>query len=243
MKPRAGRAVTLLIVLGGLCLVAMKPSIVSGANEFSVAKGFSIGEPGPSALRFKVWTNKDEGESFSPGDRAIIFFTVEKPAYLTVLSLSEQGKVTLLLPNKLMPDSNVQPHKLYALFGDDAPVRLTTGKSTGESQLLLYVTSKPFELEPLAIPKESKWLTIEGGALNDLKALKEKLRLLAEDAEFNQAAIPLPGATGGNMEIRATEVPRQAKKKTLPSTIESDSPEAVTGSAGLKPLRRGNLKQ
>ena len=37
----------------------------------------------------------------------------------TMLSVSSDGSVTVLLPNKLMQDNAIQPNKLYALFGDD----------------------------------------------------------------------------------------------------------------------------
>jgi hypothetical protein len=211
--------------------------------DASAEELITIGEPGPEALKFRVWTNKEEGEAFRPGDRAIIFLSAERPAYVTVLSLSAQGNVTVVLPNKLMPNNMIEPHKLYALFGDDAPVRLTTEKSTSKGKLVLYLSSAPFVLDPLAIPKDRKWLTMGSDATKNVQILKEKLQAMTKDEAFNRATLSLPGATGDDLEIKMTEVPKQAAKKALPGGIESSVPETITGSAGLKPLRKGNLKQ
>lgn len=244
MNSLIGRTVGLLVMLATLALAPALPIEVSAAERSGAARELtSIGEPGAQAIKFKVWTNKEEGEAFHSGDRAIIFLSAERQAYVTILSVSSDGSVTLVLPNNLMQDNLVQPNKLYALFGDDAPVRLTTGKKPGREQLILYLSSTPLVLAPLVVPKGAQWLTIKADGQNEMQLLGEKLRTLAKDEGFNKATLLLPSKAGDNLEIKLTEAPRDLLKKGLPGGVESSVPETLTGSAGLKPLRKGNLKQ
>jgi len=244
MNVAIGRTARLTAILATLAVVTASSVTTIAAERGGASIDLNaIGQPGPQAIKFKIWTNKEEGEAFRSGDRAIIFLTAEHQAYVTVLSTSSDGAVTLVLPNSLMQDNMVQPNKLYALFGDDAPVRLTTGKKSGRNQLVLFVSSKPFVPAPLVIPKAARWLTVKGDAGNDMEILREKLSTLAKDEGFNKATLLLPGEAGENLEIKLTEVPRSPLKKGIPGGLESSVPETLTGSPGLKPLRKGNIKQ
>jgi len=225
--------------------VSMRPWCFAASSESqATAKELAaIGEPGPQAVTFRMWTKKEEGEAFRPGDRAIIFLSAERKAYLTILSISSDGSITVVLPNKLMPENIIQANKLYALFGDDSPVRLTTGEKSSKGQLVIYLSTTPLTLDPLRLPEGAGWLTIAGDAQQEIRILKEKLRAMAKEEGFNRATLSLPCDTGDTLGIKLTEVPRTAKSKGIPGGVESSIPETVTGSAGLKPLRKGNLKQ
>jgi len=233
-----------LAILTALTLITISPVVAATTESGNGAKEMiSIGEPGPQAVKFSMWTNKGEGETFRPGDRAIIFLSAERQAYVTILSISSDGSVTIVLPNKLMPDNIIQANKLYALFGDDAPVRLTTGEIPGKEKVVLYVSSTPLVLDPLAIHEGKGWLTIACDAQKEIGILKEKLRAIAKEEGFNRATLLLPTATGDTLGLKLTEVPQTAKSKGIPGGVESSKPETLTGSAGLKPMRKDNLKQ
>jgi hypothetical protein len=215
----------------------------SAESEGSSQELVSIGVPGPEAVQFKIWTNKEEGETFRPGDRATIFLSAGRAAYVTMLSVSSDGSVTVLLPNKLMQDNAIQPNKLYALFGDDSPVRLIAGKKPGKDKLVIYITPAPLALEPLTIPEGNSWLTLTGEARKEIGILKEKLRTIAKDKTFNRAIVLLPGESGDSLAITVTEISRTLSRKGIPENQESTLPGTLTGSPGLKPLRKGNLKE
>jgi hypothetical protein len=209
-----------------------------GANDL-----VAIGRPGPEAIKFKTWTNKQEGEVFHPEDRIIIFLNAERQAYVTILALSSDGNIRVVLPNRLMKDNLIEPNKLYALFGDDAPVRMTAEERSGSETLLMYLSSSPFALDPLKIATNEGWLTIRRDSLNEIQILKEKIQTMSNDREFNTATLLLPYERSEGLKIRLTEVPQSGVRRALPGGIESSEPEVLTGSSGLKPLRKGKLKE
>ena len=238
------RALIGLIVLMVSNSSATTWCFASSSESKDIAKELVlIGEPGTDAIKFRMWTNKEEGETFRPGDRVIIFLSAEREAYVTMLSVSSDGSVTVLLPNKLMQDNAIQPNKLYALFGDDSPVRLTTGKKSGKDKLVIYLSPVPLALDPLTILEGNSWLTLTGEARKEIGILKEKLRTIAIDKTFNRATVLLPSETGDSLAITVTEIPRTLSRKGIPEDQESTVPGTLTGSPGLKPLRRGNLKE
>ena len=243
MPNAIGRTVGLLVTFALLTLMPARMVGASAESEGAAQELVSIGVPGSEAVKFKMWTNKEEGETFRAGDRAIIFLSAEREAYVTMLSVSSDGSVTVLLPNKLMQDNVVQPTKLYALFGDDSPVRLTTGKKPGKDNLVIYLSSAPLSLDPLTIPEGSSCLTLTGGARKEIDILKEKIRTMAKDKGFNRTTVLLPSETGDSLAIMVTEISRTVSRKGIPEDQESTVPGTLTGSPGLKPLRKGNLKE
>jgi hypothetical protein len=238
------RALIGLIVLMVLNSSSTTWCFASSNESEDIAKELvSIGEPGAEAIKFRIWTNKEEGDTFRPGDRAIIFLSTEREAYVTMLSVSSDGRVTVLLPNKLMQDNAVQPNKLYALFGDDSPVRLTVGKRPSKDKLVICLSPVPLTLDPLTIPEGSACLTLTVEAWKEIGTLKQKLQTISKDKGFNRATIVLPGERGDSLEIMATVIPQTLSRKGIPEDQESTVPGTLTGSPGLKPLRKGNLKE
>ncbi len=195
----------------------------------------SIAQPGPRAIRFQIWTNKDEGKAFHPGDRLIINVRAEQQAYVTMLTVSSAGVITVVLPNKLVQDTMIQPNKVYTLFGDDFPVRLTVGDRSGKESIVLYLSATPLVLDPLQIPEGSAWLTLTGEARKEISILREKLRTIAKEEGFNVATGSLHGERGEDLQIKLTEVPDRFGDKGFPGGQESTIPETLTGSAGFKP--------
>jgi|WetSurSiteA1Bulk_404760.scaffolds.fasta_scaffold16033_2 hypothetical protein len=233
----------LVLFLLAPCLAIACVAVASaGASDTVSGELASIGEPGPDAIKFRIWTNKEEHEAFQPGDRAIIHLSAERQAYATMFAVSSEGHVTLLFPNKLMQDNIIEPNKLYTLFGDDSQVHMTAGERTSKGKIVIYLSTTPFVPDPLRIPENGVWLTIYGQAQKEMGILKDKLQSLAKAEGFNRATVPLPGGKGGDLEIQLKEVSTQGARKALPGTIESSIPETVTGSAGLKPMREDKQK-
>ena len=243
MPNAIGRTVGLLVTFALLTLMPARMVGASAESEGAAQELVSIGVPGSEAVQFKMWTNKEEGETFRAGDRAIIFLSAEREAYVTMLSVSSDGSVTVLLPNKLMQDNAIQPNKLYALFGDDSPVRLTTGKRPSKDKLVIHLSPVPLALDPLTIPEGSACLTLTGEARKEMGILKEKIRTMAKDKGFNRTTVLLPSETGDSLAIMVTEISRTVSRKGIPEDQESTVPGTLTGSPGLKPLRKGNLKE
>jgi hypothetical protein len=84
---------------------------------------------------------------------------------------------------------------------------------------------------------------LTGEARKEIGILKEKLRRVAKDKTFNRATVLLPSETGDSLAITVTEISRTLSRKGIPENQESTIPGTLTGSPGLKPLRKGNLKE
>jgi hypothetical protein len=223
-------------LLAPCLLIACVAVASAGESKAVLGELASVGEPGPNAIKFKIWTNKEEHEAFQPGDRVIFYLSAERQAYATMLAVSSEGDVTVLFPNKLMQGNMIQPNKLYTLFGDDSQVHMTAGERTSKGKIVIYLSTKPFVPDPLRIPENGVWLTISGQAQKEMGIFKGKLQSLAKAEGFNRATLSLPGGKGVDLDIELKEVSPQAARKALPAGVESSIPEPVTGSAGMKPV-------
>jgi hypothetical protein len=226
----------------GLAISPLLPS-VSAEQTDAADKITAIGEPGPKAIKFILGSNKGQGEPFRPGDRPVIFLTTDRRAYLTVLAIASDGAVTVALPNKLIRNCVIQPHKTYALFGEDSPLHLKIRDKPSEGKLALYLSQSPLVLNPLQVPADKKWLVISGSDRKAISLLKEKLESLANCEGFNRATILFRGEAGKNFDVRLTETVSDSSGKAIPGGIESSPPETLTGAAGLKPAPVDTLKE
>lgn len=237
MKSLIGTTSRSLAIVITLNLLMIPFGFLVWADPQDIAnKLLSIARPGRDAIQFKVWTNGQKGQSFYPGDKAVIYLKAERQAYISLLSISSEGTVSVILPNKVVMRTLIEPNRTYALFGENFPLTLTAGKTSEYEKLLVYLSSVPLDPDPLIIPNHSAWLTLTGGAGKELEILKEKIRTLAEKEGFNFAVVSLKSDTGKDLEIKLTEAPRSSSYKKLPGRPESTIPETITGSAGLKPL-------
>lgn len=234
-----------LFVAAALLGLAIAP-LLSGALAAptdTVDKIAAIGEPGPKAIKFILGANKGQGEPFRPGDRAVIFLTTDQRAYLTILAIASDGAITVALPNKLIRNCMIQPHRTYALFGEDSPMHLKIGDRPSKGKLVLYLSQSPLALNPLQVPADEKWLVISGSDRKKIHLLKEKLESLADGEGFNRATILFRGEAGKNLDVRLTETVSDSVRKAIPGGIESAPPETLTGAPGLKPAPVDTLKE
>jgi hypothetical protein len=236
MKSLFLQILRLLAILTVSSLVVAVPikSLSAQADDLT-ADLASIGAPGPKAINFKVWTDKPKGADFKPGDRAIIHMTVEREGYMTILSFSSDGSVTLVSPSEALPETEVQPGMLYTLFGDDYPVRMTFGDKSGDAKVIVYLSPTPFVLAPLEIPTGKKLLVIPPTAHEEMRILRDKLISLAKNESFNRTILRFPNETGQGLDVRIKPLIGKMAPKRIPGGLESTPPETLTGTAGAKP--------
>jgi hypothetical protein len=228
--------VTIMLGLGSLFMAHG-----SGTSDTSGTVALqAIGQSGADAVPLKVWTDKESGQAFREGDRAIISFQAERTAYLTILAVSSDGNVHILFPNKEIPSNLIQQEKVYTLFGDDSSLRLAAGQKSKNAGLVFYLSAKPFSLDPLKAPDDQQYISIPPSARDNINTLKDKLKTVSQEPGFNRIVVPLPGVGGENLEAKPSVLPAQAmeeSRKALRGGVESSTPEVLTGAAGLKPLR------
>lgn len=231
-----------ICVLAAAVTMGLLPCAVWGGEPTGPAlELLSIGQPKPSAIGLRVWTDKQAGETFKEGDRIIVTVQPDRTAYLTALCVSAGGSVTVLFPDKENRNGLVEKGKAYTLFGDDSDLRLNLGKKTDKPRLVFYLSAKPPSLDSLKTSKQTGLYTIAGDADKDIKALKDAIGAVAGEKGFNR--IPFTTRADGKeyFEVKLGEGPghlmggaRPIQKK-LPTSVDSTPPETVTGVQGVKP--------
>ena len=226
--------ITIVIGLGSLYLAHG-----SDMSDTSGTAGLqSIGQPGGDAVSLKVWTDKEPGQVFKQGDRAVVSFQAERTAYLTALAVSSDGNVHVIFPNKELPNNMIQQGKVYTLFGDDSSLRLETGKNFKNAGIIFFLSSTPFSLDPLKTTGDRPYLFIPASATDKINELKDKLKDISRKPGFNRVVLPLAGGYGQNLEPKFSVLsaqPSDVLRKDLSGGVESSTPETLTGSAGVKP--------
>ncbi|MGO9116453.1 MAG: DUF4384 domain-containing protein [Desulfomonilaceae bacterium] len=226
--------ITIIIGLGSLNLAhGREMSDTSGTAGLQ-----SIGQPGGDAVPLKIWTDKEPGQVFKQGDRAVVSFQAERTAYLTALAVSSDGDVHIIFPNKELPNNMIQQGKVYTLFGDDSSLRLETGKNFRNAGIIFFLSSKPFSLDLLKTTGDQPYLFIPASSTDKINELKDKLKDISRKPGFNRVVLPLIGGYGRNLEPKFSVLsaqPTDLLRKDLSGGVESSTPEALTGSAGLKP--------
>jgi hypothetical protein len=247
MSRRCGSVAALVIASWILCLI---PLGCVGADRGSPKRSdnlLGLGKIGPGPINLSVWTNKPSGQLFKTGERVIIRFKADKDCYVTVLNVSARGDVAVLLPSKERPDNFIKAGQEYSLFGDDSSVRLEMGKGLPEVKAVFYVTSRPFSLDPQGIPEDRLVLQIPHTEKESLDALAAKIERAAAAPGFNRVilAIKSESAGGPNLKLMGPaprplpSMPgrerREGPTAIEPSRSDSEPPETLTGTQGVKP--------
>jgi hypothetical protein len=233
---------TAICVLVAAITMGMLPCAVWGGEpERPALELLSVGQPKPSAIGLRLWTNKEPGQAIQEGDRLIVTVQADRNAYLTALCISAEGNVTILFPGRETRDSLLEKGKPYTLFGDDSELRLKLVKKIDTPRLVFYVSAKRPTLDSFKLSKQTGLVTIAGDSGAEIKALKEALEAVAGEEGFNRI---LPSATGDGkeyFEVKLTEGPGRLMggarpiQKKLPTSVDSTPPETVTGVQGVKP--------
>jgi hypothetical protein len=150
---------------------------------------------------------------------------VSEKAYLTVIYLSSNGDAIVLLPSRDMPDSLLQPGTEYTLFGAGSPIKLKEIDKARDAKIAFYVTSVPFEPEPLALPSGEPFLRIPASAVDQMGILAKKLEAIGKAPGFNRKVMALKD---GVLKSAALDL------MGLPTDVRTGEPVGVTGVQGLK---------
>jgi hypothetical protein len=229
-------------VLAAAIIMGMLPAPAWGDEQERPAwELLSIGQPKPSAIGLRVWTNKEPGQAFHEGDRLVVTCQADRDACLTVLGVSSEGNVTVLFPNKDTQACTIEKGKPYTLFGDDSRLRIKVGKKTDKPALVFYVSTTRPALDSFKPEKKTGVITISGDSGKEIRALKGIFEAMAGEEGFNRVLFPLNGPAKTSFEVnvsggagRLMGGSRLILKK-LPTPVDSTPPETVTGVQGVKP--------
>ncbi len=234
-------SMAICVLVAAVTMGLLPCAVWGGQPAYPAWELLSIGQPQPSAIGLRVWTNKEPGEAFKEGERLIITIQADRNAYLTALCISAQGNVIVLFPSKESRNDPIEKGKPYTLFGDDSDLRLKLGKKIDKPTLVFYLSPNPPALDSLKTSKESGLYTIAGDSRKDIKALKEALEAVAREEGFNRVLFSAAEDGKKYFEVKLTEGPGRLMGgarpllKKLPTSVDSTPPETVTGVQGVKP--------
>ena len=212
-------------------LVATSPCISQEKNWSDTAQLLTtLGDIGPEAVGLKVWTNKPPGYAFKTGDRVMIHFVADRNCYVAVLNVSKAGNVAVLFPNRETPDNSVKGGVEYTLFSDDSSVKLLMGSGLSEAMTVFYISAEPFSLDSIKIPEGKVFVKLAAGD-KDLSVLTGILTEVSKKSGYNRVLLSIKGATteAGDLKLMGPE-----RHKAAPRRSESEIPETVTGTQGVK---------
>jgi len=190
----------------------------------------TLGEIGPNAVQLRTWTNKPPEYEFSPGDLVQIHFLADRDCHLTILNVSKSGDAIVFFPNRETPNNSVKGGVEYTLFGDSSSVKLGMDNQLADSMSVFYVSPEPFSLDLMKIPEGKAFVTLSPGD-NNWKILTSALREISQKPGYNRVLLSIKGS----VEARGLRLMGPLRPKAAPRKSESELPETVTGSQGLKP--------
>jgi len=211
-------------VLAFVILVACNPALAGKPDPTEAADLASVGEVRPNAIDLKVSMERPRADQILALP-AVIRLRVAEKAHLTVMYLTLNGDALVLLPNRDMPQSLLQPGSDYTLFGPDSKVKLKESDTAKGGKLVLYVSSIPFRPEPLSTMSEEPYVRIPLSAEKQRKVLIEKIETLAKAPGFNRKIVSL---TNGEQKSAPLDL------MGLPPDVKTTKPVGVTGVQGEK---------
>lgn len=218
-------AVRIIVTFAIFC-----PLIIFSA-ELSYAQDLlTIGRIGSNPIPLHVWTNQPTGTAFKAGDRVVIYFKADRDCYVTALNVSEKGDVSILFPSKEHPDSFIAAGREYTIFGDKSKIRLVMGKGLPEVKTVFYVTPAPITLP--SPPEDKLVLQISADQKEFLSDIAQTIERASNQAEFNRVLLTIKSEQDGGPTLKLMG-PTPAPG--VPERSDSERPEGVTGTQGLKP--------
>ena len=132
---------------------------------------------------------------FQDNEEALIRIRASQPAYLHVFSVTQDGSVTLLLPNKyvernrIVPDEEIVfPNETLRAMGVRLRVSLPEGKTLAREYIKVIATRKPVRLvgEDASTGVFKTYTGAENGMIQDV--IKRLAQL--EDEDWNETTLP-----------------------------------------------------
>ncbi len=101
-----------------------------------------VPSPNPGNLTVNIWTNKS---TYTVGENAFIYFTVNQPAYIYIYDLQPDGVVRLIFPNSYSQSNfvNAGAHTL-----PDANYQFQITPPAGLERLQIFASLTPLSLTP-----------------------------------------------------------------------------------------------
>jgi hypothetical protein len=141
-------------------------------------------------LSLKLSLSKSE---LKEADEVKIFYQADRPCYVYIFSIAEDGSVTLLFPNSLYKDNYVEPGRAYEFPPKDSPLKLKAmflpgfkGK-VAQERIKIIATKKREELLPLGF-QEGIFKVYDASSTGMISDLVKRLNQI-EPSEWAEAQV------------------------------------------------------
>jgi len=141
-------------------------------------------------LSLKLSLSKSE---LKEADEVKIFYQADRPCYVYIFSIAEDGSVTLLFPNSLYKDNYVEPDRAYEFPPEDSPLKLKAmflpgfkGK-VAQERIKIIATKKREELLPLGF-QEGIFKVYDASSTGMISDLVKRLNQI-EPSEWAEAQV------------------------------------------------------
>jgi hypothetical protein len=132
---------------------------------------------------------------FQEGEEALIKVQATQPSYVHLFSVTQDGAVTLLLPNRFLTDNRFEANREYVMpnerlraLGVKLRVVLPQGSRKAIEYIKVIATRKPISLVSDKAP-EGVFHTFDGADAGMIKDVVKRLAQL-EDEDWTEATLP-----------------------------------------------------
>jgi len=141
-------------------------------------------------LSLKLFLSKSE---LKEADEVKIFYQADRPCYVYIFSIAEDGSVTLLFPNSLYKDNYVEPNRAYEFPPKGSPLKLKAmflpdfKGNVAEERIKIIATKKKEEIVPLGF-QEGMFRVYDSRSTGMISDLVKRLNQI-EPSEWAEAQV------------------------------------------------------
>ncbi|GAK56215.1 OmpA family domain protein [Candidatus Vecturithrix granuli] len=95
-------------------------------------------------IEVTAWFDKQCGAPYTQGEKIMINFRANKDAYITVYDIDTRGQVSVLFPNKMMPDNLVRGNQTYSMPNPSYTYDLVVEGPEGIEYVDVVASSDPY---------------------------------------------------------------------------------------------------
>jgi len=225
-----------ILVVSVVLLITVPGRGVEAASSEGIRKTvsgnplLSVGSAGPDATKVQVSAEVQPERPGSPARPVTIKLSADRDCHAIMFGVTARGDVTILFPNREQPDSFIKAGGKLTLFGPDSRLKLVMPKDGQGMQLVLYVSSQPIDLSPLAFSGERAVIAIPADSMQEQKILREKIEQIAARKGFNRELVNVAEVELDAAPLKLMGVPPAPGAPAKEPS--SETPGAVTGTRG-----------
>lgn len=119
-------------------------ALLGAAGLFAVTRAGIVPEGDEPDLDIKVWTEKDEGAVYRPGEPIKVYFKASRDCYVTLYNIDTEGKVHILFPYGYKESNFVEGDQVYRLPKLSRHKRLIVTGPAGVEYIQAVASLHPF---------------------------------------------------------------------------------------------------